>query len=284
MKKIEKILAPQEFHYVGDGFRVATLIPEEGLSRERMDPFLLLDYNPPFRFAPSSHPRGVGFHPHRGFETVTIAYQGKVAHQDNHGGGGVIGPGEVQWMTAASGVLHQEFHEAEWASKGGVFQMIQLWVNLSKKDKMSQPKYQVLSKDSIALHKLATGGVIEVIAGQYQDTQGTASTFSSIHLMNAKLQSGESTEFSFPAHFTTALLVIQGSIALQEQTISANQFVVFENEGENFDFKALEEDTIVFVMSGEPLKEPIVAYGPFVMNSPEEIQQAYQDFYGPSAF
>ena len=215
VKKVEIIVQPRPAHFVGDGFRVHNFIPSgQRLDMKRMDPFIMLDYNSKFNFGPTSTPRGVGVHPHRGFETVTIAYQGKVEHYDSACGGGIIGQGDVQWMTAASGVLHKEFHEREWAKKGGIFQMVQLWVNLPAKDKMSAPKYQAISNDNMLKVDLADNAFIEVIAGSYQDQKGPATTFSPVHLVNAKLKSGGKAEFNFPANFNTGALVIEGSIII----------------------------------------------------------------------
>jgi hypothetical protein len=218
-------------------------------------------------------------HPHRGFETVTIAYKGKVAHHDSSGNSGVIGEGDVQWMTAASGVLHKEYHEKEFSKTGGEFQMVQLWVNLPAKDKMSQPKYQGITNDQIEKYILPdNAGLIEVIAGEYQNVKGAASTFTPVHLQNAKLNEGGKAGFSFPADYNTALLVIQGSIKVNgTEEIPTDHFVLFENQGEDFSIEALENDTIVLILSGAPINEPIAAHGPFVMNTREEIIQAFED-------
>ncbi len=279
VKKVEIVVQPRPAHFVGDGFRVHNFIPSGfHLDMKRMDPFIMLDYNSKFNFGPTSTPRGVGVHPHRGFETVTIAYQGKVEHHDSAGGGGIIGQGDVQWMTAASGVLHKEFHEREWAKEGGIFQMVQLWVNLPAKDKMSTPKYQAISNAEMEIVDLGENGFIEVIAGSYQDQKGPASTFSPVHLMNAKLQAGGKAEFNFPAQFNTGALVIEGKIIVNdEEKVALDHFALFNNEGETFTIEATEE-SIVLILSGEPLNEPIVPHGPFVMNTKEEINQAFDDY------
>jgi len=279
-KNIELVAEPRAPHFVGDGFRVHNFIPSGfRLDMERMSPFIMLDYNSKFYFPPTDTPRGVGVHPHRGFETVTIAYKGKVAHHDSSGGGGVIKEGGVQWMTAASGVLHKEYHEEEFSKAGGDFQMVQLWVNLPAKDKMSQPKYQALSAEEINSHELPNNaGTVEVIAGAYKDTKGTASTFTPVHMMNARLNKGGTTDFSFPENYNTCLLVIEGSVTVNEtETVPTDHFVLFENEGEAFTVKA-SEDAVVLVLSGEPINEPIAAQGPFVMNTREELNQAINDF------
>ena len=278
-KKVEIVVAPKPAHFVGDGFRVHNFIPSAyHLDMKRMDPFIMLDYNSKYHFAASEIPRGVGVHPHRGFETVTIAYEGKVEHHDSAGGGGVIGQGDVQWMTAASGVLHKEFHETEWAKEGGIFQMVQLWVNLPAKDKMSTPKYQAIKNADMKIVDLGENGFVEVIAGEFQGEKGPAQTFSPVNMMNAKLKNGGTAEFSFPANFNTGALVIEGSITVNgEEKVAADHFVLFENEGETFTITA-NEDSIVLIISGEPLNEPIFPHGPFVMNTREEIIQAFEDF------
>ncbi len=278
-KKVEIIASPKPAHFVGDGFRVHNFIPGvRGLDMKRMDPFIMLDYNSKFHFNGSETPRGVGVHPHRGFETVTIAYQGKVEHHDSAGGGGIIGEGDVQWMTAAKGVLHKEYHETEWSRKGGIFQMVQLWVNLPAKDKMSKPKYQAIKNSDMQRADLGENGFVEIIAGEYHGKTGPASTFSPVHMMNAKLKKGGKADFSFPAHFNTAALVIEGSIIINgREKAPTDHFVLFKNEGETFSIEA-SEDSVVLIISGEPLNEPIYPHGPFVMNSREEIIQAFEDF------
>ena len=278
-KKVEIIVQPRPAHFVGDGFRVHNFIPSGyRLDMKRMDPFIMLDYNSKFHFSGTETPRGVGVHPHRGFETVTIAYHGRVEHADSAGGGGIIGEGDVQWMTAASGVLHKEFHETEWAKQGGIFQMVQLWVNLPSKDKMSPPKYQAIKNSEMKKVDLGEKGFVEVIAGEYQNEKGPASTFSPVNLMNAKLKKGGKADFSFPANFNTAALVVEGSISVNgEKNVPTDHFILFKNEGENFIVEAT-EDAVVLVISGEPLNEPIFPHGPFVMNSREEIIQAFEDF------
>lgn len=278
-KNIETIISPKPAHFVGDGFRVHNFIPgTHPLTMKRMDPFLVLDYNAKFHFNGSETPRGVGVHPHRGFETVTIAYQGKVEHHDSAGGGGIIGEGDVQWMTAARGVLHKEYHEKEWSKEGGIFQMVQLWVNLPAKDKMSKPKYQTIKNNEIQKVDLGENGFVEVIAGEHEGIKGSASTFSPVNLMNAKLKSGGKATFNFPENFNTAALVVEGSILVNgEQKVQTNHFVLFENKGETFTLEAA-EDSVILILSGEPLNEPIVPHGPFVMNTQQEIMQAFEDF------
>ncbi len=279
-KTVELVASPREAHFVGDGFRVHNFIPSGyKMNMQRMSPFILLDYNSIYNFPPSDKPKGVGVHPHRGFETVTIAYKGKVAHHDSSGGGGVISEGDVQWMTAASGVLHKEYHEEEWSKTGGDFQMVQLWVNLPKKDKMSTPKYQAIKKDEINRYTLVgNAGVIEVIAGEYNGTKGSASTFTTLNMLNAKLNKNGKASFDFPANYSTALLVVEGSITVNgEEKVPTDHLALMANDGEQFEIEAL-ENSIVLILSGEPINEPIASQGPFVMNTKEEIQQAFEDY------
>ncbi len=280
IKKVEMVLAPREPHYVGDGFRVHNFIPSGyGLTMQRMDPFIMLDYASRYHFPPTGKPKGVGVHPHRGFETVTIAYKGSVAHHDSAGGGGEIKEGDVQWMTAASGVLHKEYHAESFCATGGDFQMVQLWVNMPAKDKMSTPKYQAIANAQIPKIQIPNnGGIIEVIAGNYDGNNGAATTFSPVHLMNAKLNEGGEATFNFPGNFNTALIVIEGNVMVNgTEDVPLDHFALFTNEGETFTVKA-SENSIVLILSGEPIKEPIASHGPFVMNTRQEIMQAFEDY------
>ena len=278
-RTIEKVFNPPAPHWVGNAFRVHNFFPSGSITNKyRMSPFFLLDYGARVEFPPSNDPRGVGSHPHRGFETVTIAYKGKVAHHDSFGNSGVIGEGDVQWMTAASGILHKEYHEEEWSRGGGEFQMVQLWVNLPSKDKMSTPKYQAIEQMDFGKFELPGGdGAIEVIAGNYKGTEGAASTFTPIEMYNARLKKGSLADFSFPENYNTAMLVIEGKISIEDQLVETDQFVLFENKGTDIRIKA-ESDAIVLVLSGEPIEENLFSYGPFVMNNRDEILQAYDDF------
>lgn len=278
-KNVEVVIAPPEAHMVGDGFRVHNFIPSgPRMDIERMDPFLVLDYNRKMYVEPSESPRGVGVHPHKGFETVTIAYKGSIAHKDSSGGGGVIGEGDVQWMTAANGILHKEFHEENFSKKGGEFQMIQLWVNLSSDNKKRDPHYQAIKAESIPAYELDGNiGRVDVIAGEYDGVQGAASTYSPVNMYNLRLKQGGKINLSFPSHYNTALLVVEGSILVNEEDAPTNYFVVMQNDGEEFTVEAI-EDAVVLVISGEPLNEPIAAHGPFVMNDMKEVVQAFNDF------
>lgn len=283
MKKfrtIENIFKAPEPHMVGDGFRVSQYIPTGIKSMERLSPFLLLDYNAPYYFKPSETRLGVGAHPHRGFETVTIAYDGKVEHHDNKGNHGIIGPGDVQWMTAASGIMHKEYHETEFSKNGGIFHMVQLWVNLPKDKKMIAPKYQPLLKEEMGVLKLDNDkGEISIIAGEVNGVKGPANTFTNINLYNINLKNYGNTTLSEPKNFNTAILILKGEAKVNEDKIcKEGDFMVFENvEGEIL-LESLTEESLFLVLSGEPINEPVVSHGPFVMNTLGEILDAYEDF------
>jgi quercetin 2,3-dioxygenase len=279
LRSIEQILPPPPAHMVGDGFRVHNFFPGDGkLSLQRLSPFFLMDYGSKVEYSPSEQPRGVGVHPHRGFETVTVSYHGKVAHHDSAGNAGVIGEGDVQWMTAASGVLHKEYHEAEWSRRGGLMQMVQLWVNLPAKFKMTPPKYQPIRREEFGQVVLPDNkGLVEVIAGNYNGTKGPASSFTPIEMYNARLNKGAGMEFSFQKNYNTAFLIIDGNVNANGRFAATNHLVIFANDGEVIQLEALDENTVVLILSGEPLNESIFPYGPFVMNTKHEILQAYED-------
>ena len=280
LRSIERIIPPPPSHMVGDGFRVHNFFPGNGeLSLQRMSPFFLLDYGAKVEYPPTNTPRGVGVHPHRGFETVTIAYHGRVAHHDSVGNSGVIGEGDVQWMTAASGVLHKEYHEEEWSKKGGLMQMVQLWVNLPAAHKMDPPGYQPLRREDYGLVILPDHqGAVEVIAGNYKGASGPARSFTPVEMYNARLNKGADVLFSFPQHYNTAFLVIEGSVLVNDDPVPTDFFVLFANDGQEVRLETPDESAVVLILSGEPINEPIVPYGPFVMNTKEEIIQAYEDF------
>lgn len=277
-KTIETVLAPPPPHMVGDGFRVHSFFPNNGLiGKKRMSPFFLLDYNALMDFSPRKEPRGVGVHPHRGFETVTIAYHGRIAHHDSAGNSGIIGEGEVQWMTAASGLLHKEYHEAEFSRRGGPFQMVQLWVNLPAKYKTVAPKYQELGLDKIVRVPLADNlGEVEVIAGSYAGTPGAASTFTPMHVYNLRLKKGAKADLDLPAQYNTGMLIVAGEANINGTPVAADHFVLFKNDGEQIAVEAA-ADAVILVLSGEPIDEPIAQYGPFLMNTWEEVEQAITD-------
>jgi quercetin 2,3-dioxygenase len=278
-KSVERIFTPPPTHWVGNGFRVHGFFPNQTLGENRMSPFYLLDYNSKYNFPPSTNLLGVGPHPHRGFETVTIAYHGRIAHHDSTGGGGVIGEGDVQWMTAGSGILHKEYHEEQFNRQGGLFQMVQLWVNLPAKDKMTKPKYQAITNEQLGRYDMPDGGgSVEVIAGDFNGVKGAASTVTPIHLYNAKVKKGTSLTIDLPENYMTGILMIEGQVAINETTTAhTDNFILFKNDGEAIFTKA-EADSILLVMSGEPIDEPIASYGPFLMNTQDELRQAIDDF------
>ncbi len=277
-KHVLEIFKGSAPHWVGDGFPVRSLFSMEE-APERHSPFLLLDYATPREFAPTDTPRGVGSHPHRGFETVTIVYQGGVEHRDSVGNHGVIGPGDVQWMTAASGILHEEKHERAWAKRGGVMQMAQLWVNLPRAHKLSAPRYQTLTRAQIPVVELADhAGSVRVIAGEFGAVRGAAETFSPINVLDVRVSAHKRASFDIPATHNTTLVVLEGEVALDgSRNARAGDVVVFASEGTRIDVRA-KEDALLLLLSGEPLNEPVVNYGPFVMNTEREIVQAIEDF------
>ncbi|MCX6253626.1 MAG: pirin family protein [Bacteroidia bacterium] len=280
-KNIEAILPPPAFHMVGDGFRVHNFFPSlPKIGMNGMSPFFLMDYGSKWLVPPSDIPKGVGVHPHRGYETVTIAYHGKVAHHDSAGNSGVIGEGDVQWMTAGAGVLHKEYHEKEFSKKGGIFQMVQLWVNLPARFKMTPAKYQAIENKDMSRFLLDDGkSIVELIAGEYKGVKGPAFTFSPVNLFNAKLIRGAKADFSFNKNFNTGMLVIEGEVKINNSgTASENYFILFGHDGEDIMIEAV-KDSVILILSGEPINEPIASYGPFVMNTDTEIKQAYEDFY-----
>jgi redox-sensitive bicupin YhaK (pirin superfamily) len=278
-KSVEKVIAPPAPHMVGDGFRMHNFFPGDNGEMTRLSPFFVVDYGAKIEFSPRDTPRGVGVHPHRGFETVTIAYHGRVAHHDSTGNSGIIGEGDVQWMTAASGILHKEYHDLEYSKKGGPFQMVQLWVNLPAAHKMSKPKYQPITRERMGKYDLPDGsGYVHVIAGDYKGTKGPAFTFTPIQMYNAHLKKGASIDFKLPANYNTGILVIEGSVKINgKNTAPVDHFVLFNNDGEDISITA-DENSILLVLSGEPIYEPVMAYGPFLMNNKQEIIQAYDDF------
>ncbi len=264
---------------MGDGFRVMGYFSAIPDAERKLSPFLLLDYGAPHDFPPTDNlRRGVGPHPHRGFETVTIAFQGSVAHHDSTGRGGVIGPGDVQWMTAASGILHREYHEEGFARRGGPMQMAQIWVNLPKKHKMDPPGYQAITSDKMGVVSLPEGaGSVRVIAGEYRGVRGPAKTHTPVSLLDIRLSKNGRADFSVPAVENAALLVMQGEVSINDEAAGANDFVLFANAGEGISIEA-RSDAQLLLMSGEPIEEPVVSYGPFVMNTEGEIRQAMVDF------
>jgi redox-sensitive bicupin YhaK (pirin superfamily) len=265
-------------HWVGDGFPVRSLFSYNSLG-EQISPFLLLDFAGPHYFAPATTPRGVGQHPHRGFETVTIVYEGEVSHRDSTGKGGTIGPGDVQWMTAAGGILHEEFHSPGFTRSGGPFRMVQLWVNLPAKDKMSTPGYQAITSADIPVVDLANdAGKARIIAGDFDGTSGPARTFTPINVWDLRLNAGATTTLDLPAGHTAALIVLSGHITVSGgQDAGEAEMILLSRDGAGAEITA-DGDATVLVLTGEPIDEPIFGHGPFVMNTEAEIRQAFADF------
>src|SRR5258706_3181395 len=285
MKKLIRIHQSSELHWVGNGFPVRSVFDYNGLGRE-LSPFLLLDYAAPYDFPPGNEKRGVGAHPHKGFETVTVAYQGELEHRDSSGGGGKIGAGDVQWMTAGNGIVHEEFQSQDFIRKGGTLQMAQLWVNLRAKDKSAKPGYQTLLKAQIPVVPLPqNAGTVGIIAGGYAGHKGPAKTFTPINLWDVNLRAGKSAELPLPDGHTTTFLVLSGEVAVDGEgdgpsrtgQIGEGDLAIFARTGNGITVKA-KTDAKLLVLSGEPIEEPIVGHGPFVMNSRAEIQQAFEDY------
>jgi redox-sensitive bicupin YhaK (pirin superfamily) len=278
MKKVLGIYSAPKPHWVGDGFPVRSMFSYNSHG-QHLSPFLLLDYAGPMKFEPAAQPRGVGQHPHRGFETVTIVYEGEVEHHDSTGAGGKIGPGDVQWMTAASGILHEEFHSHDFTRTGGTLEMVQLWVNLPAKDKMAAPGYQTLLDADIPSVPLAgDAGKVRVIAGEYAGHAGPARTFTAMNVWDVRLGQGHSTAFELPEGHTAALIVLRGTVQVNGSQIAREaQMVMLDRVGSDVLLEA-NSDATILLLSGEPIDEPIVGHGPFVMNTQAEIRQAIHDF------
>lgn len=277
MKKVLGVHDAPSPHWVGDGFPVRSLFSFQSYGKQ-LSPFLLLDYAGPVEFDRADKPRGVGKHPHRGFETVTIVYKGEVAHRDSTGRGGVIGPGDVQWMTAGAGILHEEFHSPAFTEAGGALEMVQLWVNLPAKDKMTAPGYQaILDRDIPAVVLPDGAGMVRVIAGEYAGRAGPARTFSPMHVWDMRLTQGGISELALPEGWNAALIVLHGTLLVNDAIARETQMVVLDQAGQTLRIEA-NNDAVALLLSGEPIDEPIVGYGPFVMNSQQEITQALADF------
>jgi redox-sensitive bicupin YhaK (pirin superfamily) len=278
MKKLHRLHQSSGMHWVGNGFPVRSVFDYSGLGRE-LSPFLLLDYASPYSFPPGQEKRGVGGHPHKGFETVTVAYQGELEHRDSSGGGGKIGAGDVQWMTAGKGIVHEEFHSREFTRKGGTLQMVQLWVNLRATDKTAKPGYQTLLKaqiPSVALPRDA--GTVRVIAGEFDGEKGAAKTFTRINLWDVNLRAGKLAELPLPDGDTTTFLVLSSEVLVNgEREAGEGDLAIFARAGNGISITA-KSDAKLLVMGGEPIAEPVFGQGPFVMNSRAEIQQAFEDY------
>lgn len=281
MRNVKQIYRANSQHWVSDGFLVQPLFSHMGDDRGT-NPFLMLDYAAPYEFSPNEarSPRGVGQHPHKGFETVTIAYHGEVAHRDSSGGGGIIYEGDVQWMTAGSGIIHEEFHSENFSKKGGLFEMVQLWVNLPAKDKNTPPRYQHLAKAGIPVVELPDeAGRLRLIAGEYKGEKGAADTFTEMNVWDIVLNAGKKAVLEIPEAHNLSMVVLRGNVTLNgKEQAGAEQLVGFEKSGGNVHIEAGSEEVKILLLSGVPIDEPVVGYGPFVMNTAEEIRQAISDF------
>jgi redox-sensitive bicupin YhaK (pirin superfamily) len=278
MKKIIGIYTSPRGHWVGDGFPVRTLFSYDTMGKQ-ISPFLLLDHAGPAAFTPTEQRRGVGQHPHRGFETVTIVYKGEVEHRDSTGAGGTIGPGDVQWMTAARGIIHEEFHSEAFARSGGALEMVQLWVNLPARDKMTDAGYQTILDGDIPTLPLAdNAGSLRLIAGEFDGVKGPARTFTPIDVWDMRLKAGRSVTLDVHAGRNTALVVLRGTVRINGTEVAREgQLALFERDGTQLRLES-SDDAMVLLLSGEPIDEPIVGHGPFVMNTEQEIHQAFADY------
>jgi redox-sensitive bicupin YhaK (pirin superfamily) len=278
MKKVLTVRTAPRGHWVGDGFPVRSLFSYDA-QVQQLSPFLMLDYAGPAPFEPAEQPRGVGQHPHRGFETVSIVYQGELEHRDSTGAGGRIGPGDVQWMTAASGIIHEEFHSRDFTRTGGTLEMVQLWVNLPARDKMAAPGYQTLLAGDIPTVALPDGaGSLRVIAGEHAGQRGPAKTFTPIQTWDMRLVKDGKARLDVPDGHTVLVVVLQGTVQVNDEVIARDaQVVVLDRQEREFSIEA-NNDARVLVLAGEPIDEPVVGYGPFVMNTAEEIRQAIADY------
>ena len=278
-RPIEEKYSVEREHWVGNGFRVRNYFPEGMDLLQRFTPFALMDYNAPKEFTPSNSPRGIGAHPHRGIETVTFAFQGAVEHHDNAGNHGIIYPGDVQWMTAGGGIMHKEYHEKEFLTNGGIFQMIQLWVGLPKKDKFTDPRYQEITNDMMGKVKLPEEeGYVTVVAGEFEGTKGPALTFSPMNIYIVDIKAGITLKINEPASYNTGILLISGNMLINETECMENDFILFENKEGIISVISGSSDAKFILLSGEPLNEPQIAGGPFVMNTKEELRQASLDY------
>jgi redox-sensitive bicupin YhaK (pirin superfamily) len=275
MKKLIDILRSNGGHWVGDGFPVRSLFSYQR-NPEAISPFLLFDYAGPHQFDPSPRPRGVGQHPHRGFETVTIVYDGEVSHKDSTGSGGTIGPGDVQWMTAGGGIIHEEFHSTGFTRTGGPFRMVQLWVNLPASDKMAKPGYQAITSADIPTVGLE-GGKARIIAGELDGVRGPARTFTPVNLWDVRLDADAEVTLPLSAGHNAMIAVLSGHVTVGETGVGEAEIARFSTEGEGVTLRA-DGDSMLLVMTGEPIDEPVFGYGPFVMNSEAEIRRAVDDF------
>ncbi len=276
-KKLKMVLGPKEQHWVGDGFHVHTLVSPSPELYPSITPFLLMDYAPPSEFKPTSKKLGVGEHPHRGFETVTFAINGEVEHRDSAGGGGIIGTGDVQWMTAASGLVHEEFHSKEFAKTGGTFEMVQLWVNLPANKKMTPPRYQGVKNEQFPRVQLGEQTTVQVVAGKCLEKVGPCNTYTDINVFLVDNKLKDSIVLNFKEGTNSLVLVLRGKVFNEQKPLTEKSLLIYEREGESIKLD-LEENTKLLVLNGDPIDEPIATYGPFVMNTREELMQAVEDY------
>ncbi|WP_435105147.1 pirin family protein [Arhodomonas sp. AD133] len=279
MKRIQGVYSAPRGHWVGDGFPVRSLFTYDRMGAEHITPFLLLDHAGPFDFTPATRPRGVGAHPHRGFETVTLVYEGELEHRDSTGSGGRIGEGDVQWMTAGAGIVHEEFHSRAFTERGGTLEMVQLWVNLPARDKSAPAAYQTLLDAEIpSVPTDGSAGRVRVVAGDYRGSQGPASTFTPINMWDVRLKAGGDAALAVPDGHTTLLVVLRGTVLVNgDEIVRDGSVVCFERYGDELHVAA-NSDAKLLLLSGEPINEPVVGHGPFVMNSLQEIHHAVTDF------
>ena len=277
-KKVKFIQGPVEEHWVGNGFRVHTIFHPLLEFSSCISPFILMDYAPPKHFPPSEEKRGVGEHPHRGFETVTFVYSGEIDHRDSGGGGGRIGPGDVQWMTAAKGLVHEEFHSKDFTRKGGEVEMVQLWVNLPKKDKMGPHRYQGVKDKDFPRIEINDFSKARLIAGLFEGKKGPCETHTKITIFDMEIEKNKGCSISLEDKTNTLIFILRGQVSCQNEKANEKDIIVFEKEGQRIDLKAVDKNAKVLVLSGEPIDEPLFAYGPFVMNTKQEILQAIEDY------
>ena len=277
LKKIKFTYTASQKHWVGDGFHVYGLLRPLEEMNKFISPFVMLDYASPKEFSTTNQRRGVGEHPHRGMETVTFAYQGEVEHRDSSGGGGVIKPGDIQWMTAGKGVVHDEFHSVAFSKKGGIFEMVQLWINLPKKNKMAEPKYQEIKNKNIPTIALGSGTKLRVIAGDFNGYKGPSNSFTTINLYDIISKVNNNISINFKNDTNTVILIMEGELKIENKIFKDKSILIFEREGTEINFKVSEKFKGL-ILNGEPIDEPIVSHGPFVMNTKEEIDEAFSDY------
>lgn len=278
-KELKIVIKPQkqDRHWVGNGFYVHTMIHPTPDLYPHISPFLLMDYAPPMSFSETTNRRGVGSHPHRGFETVTFAIQGKVEHRDSAGGGGVIREGDVQWMTAASGLVHDQFHSEDFSKKGGMFEMVQLWVNLPASKKMTSPRYQGVKNEQFPRVSLGQATTAQVVAGSLGEANGPCETHTDINAYRLHTSQEDKVELSFKENTNTLILILRGGLSFGDQDFDEKSLLIFERDGSQIDLN-LKENTELLVLNGDPIDEPVAAHGPFVMNTRQELIQAFEDF------